>query len=61
MLRGFHQIENINYNETYTSVMRNETIRLLLSLAAKNDWEIGQMDAITAFLNLEVDHEIYIW
>jgi hypothetical protein len=41
--------------------MRNETIRLLLSLAAKNDWEIDQLDAVTAFLNSQMDREIYIW
>jgi len=36
-------------------------LRLLLLLIAKNNWEIDQMDVIATFLNLEFDHEIYIW
>jgi hypothetical protein len=41
--------------------MRNETTRLLLSLAAKYDWEIDQLNAVTAFLNSQMDREIYMW
>jgi hypothetical protein len=41
--------------------VRNEITRLLLSLAAKYDWEINQLDAVTAFLNSQIDREIYIW
>jgi hypothetical protein len=41
--------------------MRNEIIRLLLSLAAKYDWEINQLNAVTIFLNSQMDREIYMW
>jgi hypothetical protein len=41
--------------------MRNEITRLLLSLTAKNDWEINQLNVMIAFLNSQMDREIYIW
>jgi hypothetical protein len=41
--------------------VRNEITRLLLSLAAKYDWEINQLDVMIAFLNSQMDREIYIW
>jgi hypothetical protein len=61
MLKGYEQIAGRDYNETYAEVMRSEISRLLLSLAAKYDWEVDQLDAVTAFLNLKVDREIYMW
>jgi hypothetical protein len=61
MLRGYVQIAGRDYNEIYAEIMRSEISRLLLSLAAKYDWEVDQLDAVTAFLNLKIDREIYIW
>jgi len=33
---------------------------MLLTLGAIHDWEIDQMDVITAFLNPEVDGDVYM-
>ena len=33
---------------------------MLLALAAIHDWEIDQMDVVTAFLNPEVDRDVYM-
>jgi hypothetical protein len=59
-LRGFEQQEGTDYGNTYAAVVRNETTRLLLSLCAVNNWEIDQLDAISAFLNSEMDRIIYM-
>jgi hypothetical protein len=59
-LRGFEQQEGTDYGNTYATVVRNETTRLLLSLCAVNDWEINQLNAISAFLNSEMDRIIYM-
>jgi hypothetical protein len=61
VLRGYEQIAGRDYDETYIEVVRSETSRLLLSLAAKYDWEVDQLDAVTIFLNSKVDRETYIW
>jgi hypothetical protein len=61
MLRDYEQIAGKDYNKIYIEIMRSEISRLLLSLAAKYDWEVDQLDAVTIFLNSKVDRETYIW
>ena len=61
ILRDYEQIPDRDYGDTYAPTVRSETSRLLLSLAAKNDWECDQLDAITAFLNSKIDRQIYMW
>jgi hypothetical protein len=61
MLKDYEQIAGKNYNEIYAEIIRSEISRLLLSLTAKYDWGVDQLNTVTAFLNLEIDREIYIW
>lgn len=58
--KGFSQEEGIDYNETFSPVVRYSSIRLLLSLAAKMNLNIRQMDAVTAFLNGKLSEEIWM-
>lgn len=48
--RGFSQREGVDYSETFAPVVRPESIRILLSLAVRNDFEIYKFDIKTAFL-----------
>lgn len=58
--KGYSQEEGIDYNETFSPVVRYSSIRLLLSLAAKMNLNIRQMDAVTAFLNGILSEEIWM-
>jgi hypothetical protein len=58
--RGFTQEYGINYNETFSPVAKFKSIKLLLSLAASQNLEIKQLDVKTAFLNANLDEEIYM-
>ena len=60
VLRGFEQQQGIDYHETFTSVIRYNTLRALLAKAAVEDLEIDHMDVDTAFLNPNCKEEIYI-
>jgi len=58
--RGFTQTKGIDYNATFAPVVKYNTLRLLLALAAYYDWEIQQMDFETAFLNGDLEEDIYM-
>ena len=60
VVKGFRQKEGLDYFDTYSPVTRITSIRLLIALAAMYDLQIHQMDVKTAFLNGELEEEIYM-
>ena len=58
--KGFSQKEGLDYKETFAPVAKFSSIRTLLALAAHQDYEVHQMDVKTAFLNGDLDVEIYM-
>lgn len=58
--RGFSQRAGIDFHETFAPVVRYDSVRILLALAAEMDLEIGQFDVKTAFLHGDIDEEIYM-
>ena len=60
VIRGFHQKKGINYFDTYSPVTKIATIRSLIALAAIFDLTVHQMDVKTAFLNGDLEEEIYM-
>ena len=60
VVKGFMQIEGVDYLETFASTTIPPTWRILLALAAINNWEIEQIDFIGAFLNGDLSEDIYM-
>ena len=60
MAKGYAQKEGIDYDETFLPVAMLKSIKILLSIDAHYDYEICQMDVKTAFLNGNLDEEIYM-
>jgi hypothetical protein len=58
--KGYTQIPGIDYDETFSPIACFESLRLLLALAALEDWEIHQLDVKSVFLNGVLDEEIYM-
>nr|GEV06618.1 hypothetical protein [Tanacetum cinerariifolium] len=58
--RGYRQEEGINFEESFASVSRIESIRIFLTFAAHMNMVVYQMDANTAFLNGNLREEVYV-
>ena len=52
--KGFHQTEGLDYNETFSSVVKPNTVRIVLCLALMWKWPLRQLDVHNAFLNGEL-------
>lgn len=50
VIKGFSQRKGIDYEETFSPVIRYSSIRLLLAMAAKPDLGTNQMDVVTPLL-----------
>nr|GEW65838.1 putative LRR receptor-like protein kinase [Tanacetum cinerariifolium] len=58
--QGYNQQEGIDYDETYASVARLESIRILLAYGCALDLKLFQMDVKSAFLNGFINAEVYV-
>jgi hypothetical protein len=58
--QGYSQEEGIDYDETFAPVARLEAIRIFLAYAAYKNFTVYQMDVKSAFLNGELQEEVYV-
>lgn len=57
---GTSQREGIDFLETFSPVVRWETIRTLLTISLNRNLQIHHLDVETAFLNGDIDKEIFM-
>ena len=60
MAKGYTQSYGIDYQETFAPVAKFNTMRILMSLAANQDWPLLQFDVRNAFLHGKILEEIYM-
>ncbi|KAJ1700426.1 hypothetical protein LUZ63_000205 [Rhynchospora breviuscula] len=58
--KGYAQEYGIDYEETFSPVVRFETVRLILALAAQLKKKVYQFDVKSAFLNGDLKEEVYV-
>ena len=58
--KGFTQKYGIDYSETFSPTAHYDSLKLLLALSAKFKLHCLQMDVKTAFLNANLEEEIYM-
>ena len=58
--RGFYQTYGIDFEETFSPVIRYDTLRLMLALAARENYQMCQFDVKTAFLHGKLNEDVYM-
>lgn len=60
VVRGFTQEYGIDYQETFSPVVKFSSIRVILSLAASKQMKLKHFDVKTAFLNGDLEENVYM-
>jgi len=58
--QGYSQENGLNYDETFSPMVRTESIRSVITLALKNGLKVHQMDVATAFPNGELKEDVFM-
>jgi len=58
--KGYTQSYGVDYQETFAPVGKLNTVRILLPLAANQNWPLLQFDVKNAFLHRKISKEIYM-
>ena len=58
--KGFRQVYGLDYDETFAAVVHMPSLRVIIAIAAQENLELEQLDVDVAFLNGQIDKDIYI-
>ena len=59
-MQGVSQIPSVDCGGTFTPVCRLQRIRMMLGIAVELDYEVHMLDVQTAFLNADVEEDVFV-
>jgi histone deacetylase 1/2 len=60
VVQGCRQIEGVDFGETFAPTSHRTSLRMLLATIAQENMELRQLDVKTAFLQSELQEEVYV-
>lgn len=58
--KGYVQREGMDFDEVFAPVARLDSVRLLVAVAAQQHWLLHHLDVKSAFLNGDLQEEVYV-
>ncbi|KIK18677.1 hypothetical protein PISMIDRAFT_14173 [Pisolithus microcarpus 441] len=60
VVQGFSQVPGVDFHQTYAPVARQASVKLLIAMVSRNNWELDCFNAKRAFLHGKLTEGIYM-
>ena len=60
MAKGFSQVQNVGYLQTFAPTPSSASVKILAAVANEYDLKIFQLDVAQAFVRARLDHDIHL-
>jgi hypothetical protein len=58
--KGFTQRYGVDYEDTFSPVIKSIIIKIILSVAVSREWHLRQLDVQNAFLHENMEYDVYM-
>lgn len=59
--KGYHQVEGIDFTESFSQVAKAVTVRVLLAMATAKEWLMHQVNINNTYLHGTLEENVYMY